>query len=333
MPPLASDLETGKLVRWLKQPGDMVSEGDIIAVVDSAAGPTDVFASHDGVLIQHLVQENTRIPVGTPLARIDTGEPEHNAAPGDVSVFVASARLSVAELSHNAASALARSQKEIPHYHLGTRITLRRAGRWLDDFNSRRTSGEALPMSALFLKAVAVAVEDFPRFNGFHTGKGFEPSEDVHVGVSIAISGGITVAPAIHHSNRKSLVEISADHRELVQQARSGNLEKYQLEDPTITVACLGERGVASVHGLIFPPQVAMVGFGTPHLAPIARADGSIVTELIVDASLAGDHRVSGPHRGSRFLNRIASLLQNPEELCASRPPAKRSASGQIRGV
>jgi pyruvate dehydrogenase E2 component (dihydrolipoamide acetyltransferase) len=86
------------------------------------------------------------------------------------------------------------------------------------------------------------------------------------------------------------------------------------MSDPTITVTNLGEGGVESVFAIIYPPQVAIVGFGTLQPRPWAQ-DGAVRVLPTVVASLAADHRVSDGHRGSLFLAEIAKLLQEPEKL------------------
>ena len=86
------------------------------------------------------------------------------------------------------------------------------------------------------------------------------------------------------------------------------------MSDPTITVTNLGELGVEAVFGVIYPPQVALVGFGRVTERPYAH-DGMIGVRPCVTATLSADHRVSDGHRGARFLAEIDRLLQEPDEL------------------
>jgi pyruvate dehydrogenase E2 component (dihydrolipoamide acetyltransferase) len=86
------------------------------------------------------------------------------------------------------------------------------------------------------------------------------------------------------------------------------------MSDPTITVTNLGEQAVESVFGVIYPPQVALVGFG--RIAERAWvADGALVAMPVVTASLAADHRVSDGHRGALFLAGLREALQRPAQL------------------
>jgi pyruvate dehydrogenase E2 component (dihydrolipoamide acetyltransferase) len=86
------------------------------------------------------------------------------------------------------------------------------------------------------------------------------------------------------------------------------------MSDPTLTVTNLGEQGVDVVHGLIYPPQVALVGFGCVRERPWAR-DGMLGVRPVVTASLAADHRATDGMRGARFLRQIDELLQEPDQL------------------
>ncbi len=150
--------------------------------------------------------------------------------------------------------------------------------------------------------------------NGFWVDDAFRPAGGVHLGVAISLRGGGLIAPALHDADRKSLDELMAGLRELVRHARAGRLRASEMSDPTITVTNLGERGVDLVHGVIYPPQVALVGFGGIRERPWA-ADGMVGARPVVHATLAADHRASDGHAGSRFLALIDRLLQEPEEL------------------
>ena len=209
---------------------------------------------------------------------------------------------------------MARSKREIPHYYLQTEIDMSRARAWLEEENLRRPVPERLLPSALLLGAVARTVPIMPAMNGFWIDGAFSHSEAVHLGVAISLRGGGLIAPALRDADQKSLDELMAGLRDLVARARSGRLRSSEMADPTITVTNLGEQGVDLVHGVIYPPQVSLVGFGAIRERPWA-VDGMIGARPVVIATLAADHRVSDGHAGARFLNLIDRRLQTPEEL------------------
>lgn len=212
------------------------------------------------------------------------------------------------------AAAMSRSNREIPHYYLEHRILLDKALSWLTDRNARRPVTERLLPAVLQVKAVAVAARRFGEFSGFWRGDEFRPAPDVHVGVAISLRGGGLVAPALRGAADQDLDELMGNMIDLVSRARAGRLRSSEISDPTITVTNLGDNGVDSVFGVIYPPQVALVGFGKP--SPQACAiDGDVRISTAVQATLAADHRASDGHRGALFLAAVNDLLQQPDAL------------------
>jgi pyruvate dehydrogenase E2 component (dihydrolipoamide acetyltransferase) len=185
---------------------------------------------------------------------------------------------------------------------------------WLGHENLHRPVTERLLHGVLLVKAVALALREVPELNAVWQGDELVTREDINVGVAIALRGGGLVAPAIHRTDELSLDELMRAFRDLVSRARSWSLRASEMSDPTITVTSLGERGVESVFGVIFPPQVAIVGFGTLVERPWI-SEGQILPCPVVNASLSADHRVTDGHRAAAFLTAIDRLLQEPEEL------------------
>ena len=382
MPSLGADMEAGTLVEWLKQPGDAISRGDIIAVVETEKGAIEVEIFVDGKMGKQLVALGATVPVGTPIAQIEGPAPqeeheeeakpatilEQPQAPAAPAAPVAAAAapvrggtpaspaarklamergvdleglkgsgpggsivlhdveeaiagglprrgLDLARMRHAIASAMAKSKREIPHYYLATEIDMSVPLAWLEGANADRAPEDRLLPAVLTLKATAQAARKFPAFNGhFDPSQGFSPARGIHIGVAIAIRGGGLVSPAIHDCDRLSLDELMTRMRDLASRAREGRLRSSELSDATLTVSSLGERGVESLYGVIYPPQVAILGFGAVTRKPVA-VENSVEIRPIVTATLSADHRVSDGHLGSRFLKQIGSLLQEPGKL------------------
>lgn len=408
MPALGADMDEGTLNEWLIKPGDTVTRGQIVAVVETTKAAVEIECWHDGVVGELLVPLGQTVAVGTPLATIlepgekaeprattasvaATGAPkaEPSAEPASSPAAVVTepspvghrqwvspvARRTAASLGvdlkglagtgpqgaitlhdveHAAATAhhekpkpapapkpavsaepmsaaqkarargeamrasiaaaMSRSKREIPHYYLSDEVILDTALGWLTEQNAGVPITERMLPAVLQLKAVALAAQKFKEFNGFWNDDGFEPSSQVHVGVAISLRGGGLVAPAIHDVNEKKLDELMRDLTDLVGRARAGSLRSSEMSDPTITLTNLGDKGVDSVFGVIYPPQVAIVGFGKP-AQRVVVVDGGIRVATTVQSSLAADHRASDGARGALFLAEINRLLQQPEEL------------------
>jgi pyruvate dehydrogenase E2 component (dihydrolipoamide acetyltransferase) len=211
-------------------------------------------------------------------------------------------------------AAMARSKREIPHYYLSTTIDMKAATEWLRAENLKRPLPERLLVVALLVKAVSLALREVPELNGYWVDGSFRPGTGIHVGCAIALRGGGLVAPAVHDVDRKEVGTLMRDIRDLVARARSGSLKSSELSDATITVTSLGEQGADATFGIIYPPQVALVGFGRVADRPTVVA-GTLEVRPTMTATLSGDHRATDGHRGGIFLTMLDRLLQSPEHL------------------
>jgi pyruvate dehydrogenase E2 component (dihydrolipoamide acetyltransferase) len=313
MPPLGADLRHGKLVEWLVEPGDYVHRGDPLAVVETDKTTLDVETQEEGQIAELLVDVGMTVPVGTAMVRI-TGTEEEVVPPASVPVAASGALDRASSLRRAIGSLMSRSKKSIPHYYLSTTLDLRAAIAWMQLVNEQRPVSSRLVPSALLLKATALAAREVPEVNGFFTDGVFRPSSSVHLGVAVALRHGGLVAPAVHDADTLAVEVLMQKLRDLVGRARAGRLQRAEMADPTITVMNLGDLGVESVYGVIYPPQVAMVGLGRVLEQPWAH-DDMVGVRFAVTATLSADHRVSDGLRGGRFLARIDERLQKPEEL------------------
>jgi pyruvate dehydrogenase E2 component (dihydrolipoamide acetyltransferase) len=388
MPSLGADMEAATLIEWLKQPGERFVKGEAIAVVETQKGAIEVEVFHDGIMGRPLVELGQTVPVGTPLAEIETvsaeaGHKPPEAAPkqptppapipgprtpirtpvaterpraspaarrlaqelgltleglaghgpdgaiclADVRRVAAASRpqptaeppkprrgLDLAAMREAIAAAMAHSKREIPHYYLSHTVDLTPAADWLARRNAEVPPERRVLMGALFVKAVALTLRSFPELNGLDRDGRFEPSAAIHVGAATAIRGGGLVAPAIHDADKLDLDTLMERLRDLVARVRAGQLRSSELADPTVTVSSLGERGVDRLYGIVYPPQVAIVGFGTASQKPWVL-EGRVVPRTLVEVTLSADHRHSDGHRGALFLAQLGQRLQEPDTL------------------
>jgi pyruvate dehydrogenase E2 component (dihydrolipoamide acetyltransferase) len=335
---------TGVLEKILVQPGTTVPTGTVLAIIKNgvsaearapAVSPPPPAAAPEPVVVSAASAAPGRLRI-SPLARklaarlgIDPATVRGTGRGGaiwqeDIEQAAASRaaapqkpRAEVdrqARLRQAIGAAMARSKREVPHYYLSTTIDMDRAITWLTEENLKRPVPDRLLYGVLLIKAVALALRQVPELNSVWRGAEAVRSDGIHVGVAISLRGGGLVAPALHDTDRQSVGELMRSFRDLVQRTRAGGLRSSELSDPTITVTSLGEQGVETVFGVIFPPQVAIVGFGKVVQRPWA-VDGQVVTRPLITATLSADHRVSDGHRGGLFLAAVDRLLQEPDRL------------------
>ena len=212
------------------------------------------------------------------------------------------------------AAAVSRSNREIPHYYLETEIDLSKPLQWLEEENRKRSMRERILPVALLVKATALALREVPELNGFWQNDQLEVRQDIHIGFAVALRQGGLIAPAVHHVDQLGVGEVMQRLADLIERTRGGHLRSSELTDATMSVTSLGDRGVRTVYGVIYPPQVALVGFGRISERPWAE-NGLLGVRRCVTATLAADHRATDGHQGALFLEALTRHLHLPEAL------------------
>ena len=334
--------EDGVIDRTVVEPGQKVPVGTVLAVIRAlgeAAETTGSLAATVSPTSQPAAPgrpsvregEPTRARV-SPAARkaaeelhVDLNSVEGRGPGGSITVADVervAARLRVSPtpadrltgMRSAIAAAMARAKREIPHLYLSSTVDLARSVTWLTTENQRRPVTERLLPVVLFIKAVARACVEVPALNGFWTDRGFASGPGVHIGCAIALRGGGLVAPALHDVDRKPLDTLARELADLVRRTRAGGLRSSEMSDATITVTNLGDLGVESAYAIIYPPQVAIVGFGRIVERPWV-VDGRIEARSVVTISVSADHRATDGREAGLFLSAIDRALQAPESL------------------
>ena len=324
-----AEVPVGTVLAIIREPGEVPS-----ATVPIAATPSPAEASKPAAIVSasqvkprvHISPAAKKLATelgvdlsqvigtgsGGRIQRVDV-ERAANAKPSDVVVRDAAGERQE-RMRRTIAAAMARSKREIPHYYLATTIDMSNAIAWLAEENLKRSVVDRLVYGVLLIRAVALALHEVPELNSVWKDEKLNLRTEINVGVAISLRQGGLVAPALLGTDKQNLDQLMKNFRDLVKRARAGSLRSSELSEPTITITSLGERGAEGVFGIIYPPQVAIIGFGRPMDWP-RMLDGQVVLRPAIKATLSGDHRVSDGHRGSLFLAAIDRLLQEPGKL------------------
>lgn len=379
MPSLGAAMEDGILLEWKKKPGEAVKPGDIIAEVETQKGLVEIEVFEEGIIGELLIQEGTKVPVGTAMATINpsgvaletkeekTTEPipveKASIIPSKVAplarIFAENNHIDLSQITgtgpegvitkedvDNAmaerdkieikknekipaetekretpaeairsavAAAMSKSNSEIPHYYLEKRIDMTHALAWLHVVNSKRSIKQRLLPVALLIKATAKSLLEFPDLNAIWD-NGLQLKKDINIGIVVSLRTGGIIVPALHQVNLKSIDEIMVILNDIIPRARALRLRSSELSDSTITLTNVIDGGADSIFGIIYPPQVANIGFGSILEQPFAENE-MIGIRPSISVTLAGDHRATDGLIGSRFLITLNKYLQIPEAL------------------
>ena len=209
---------------------------------------------------------------------------------------------------------MARSKREIPHYYVASTIDMTPVADWLAAENARRTPPERILSAAAILKAVALALRNAPELNGHMIDGTFHRSEEIKMGVGIAMRGGGLIAPALTRPDAMRIDEVMTQLNDLVARVRGGRLRSSELMEATVTLSNLGDDSADMLHPVIYPPQVAIIGVGRMS-ERVWAVDGKAAIRKLAVFTVAGDHRASDGRSAARFLRTLEDVMTRPGDL------------------
>ncbi len=300
MPSLGPDMQEGKLMKWLVHPHEKVKKGDALAVIETTKSTIEIESFHSGVVERLIRDEGSVVHVGEEILLLELDKTEERTM--DKKVETEGVPLS--KNREMVSMLMSRSKKEIPHFYLKHQIKLGTLISWLDEKNKHLPPEERLLLPIVFFKATLLALKEVEDLNcTFEDGK-LKRFDSVNLSIVLLDKEKTTLAPTIMNAEKLNLRDLQQKVLDLDERARSGRIHNTELFNGTFTITNLGERGVDEVYGVIFPPQVAILGIGRPH---------EVNASFVCDFTLSADHRITDGLYGAKFLRKIDSFLQTPK--------------------
>lgn len=203
------------------------------------------------------------------------------------------------------------SGQQIPCFCLQTKADLTE----LMAFRPRLTKslGVKVTTNDFFIRAIALAVKEYPLMAGRLNDDSIQIADSVNVGFAVSAPQGLVV-PVIKNAHEKPLARIAAEAAELLRKARSDSLTPNELADACITLSNLGVYGIDSFTAIVTPGQCSVLAVGNI-IDTCVPQDDDIVVRKMMTLDLAADHRIVNGAYAARFLNHIVEQLQNPTKL------------------
>lgn len=211
------------------------------------------------------------------------------------------------------AAAMSRSNKEIPHYYLDARINMEACLDYMTRLNLERSVKNRILPVAFLIKAVALALRDAPDLNAWYTTE-IERKDQINIGIVIALRTGGIIIPSINQADRKSIDEIMEKLTDLINRGRNLKLKSSEVSESTVSITSIGDGFTTTMLGIIYPPQVALIGFGSI-LEEAWAENGMVAARKVIHMSLAADHRATDGIYGNRFIGNVIQFLTHPELL------------------
>ena len=199
-----------------------------------------------------------------------------------------------------------------PHITMITEIDMTEVVALRSELNQRveKAHGIRVSFNDIIVKAVADALEKFPKFNATLAGNDLHIFDDINIGVAMATDDGLIVV-TVRNANRKSITEIAIETKEKGQRAKKNQLTPEELTGSTFTVSNLGPFQVDLFIPVINPPESAILALGQIKKKPVVIEDKIEIRSMMM-ASCAVDHRVLDGAPAGQFLAALKETLENP---------------------
>ncbi|MEP0805203.1 MAG: 2-oxo acid dehydrogenase subunit E2 [Chloroflexota bacterium] len=412
MPKLGFDMAEGTLVRWVKQVGEPINKGDVLAEIETDKATVEVESPASGVVLQHIVEQGTVVPVNAPIAIVGAegekveakptaddrpqtaaavqtppapvstpqasapaetvvsgvalseskGQPsvvkasplakkiarENNldlsriqgTGPGgrvvrrDVEAALASAptvdhrpqtvipspvyrpasvedtTIQTTKLRQAIGRRLVESKTTIPHFYVTHEFKMDALMEMRKQANAFLPDNEKLSVNDFIVKAVALALRQFPNLNATIKGNEIIQFGHVNVGVAVTVPGGLMTV-VVKDADVKPLRQISGEVKAMAARAREGKVKPEDVDGSTFSTSNLGMYDVEEFIAIINPPEAAILAIGSAKEVPVVE-NGQLQIGWRMKATISVDHRVSDGAEAAQFMQKLAEFLENP---------------------
>ncbi len=419
MPKLGFDMQEGTLVRWIKNEGENINKGDVLAEIETDKATVEVESSASGIVRRLLVDQGAVVPIGAAIAVIgakdekieipssdqQAGEKEapaqsqseskpatatpiqptqkintmsttpvvapataaigsttgsikasplarkmareanvdlvtiQGSGPGgrvvrkDIETVLSSGpepavtrQSSVVVVSHEdetvmltklrqaIARRMAESKTTIPHFYVSHEYKMDEVMALRIQVNEFLPENEKISVNDFIVKAVALALRQFPNLNASFAGDKVLRHGAVNVGVAVAVENGLLTV-VNRDTDQKPLRQISLDVKRMAAGARSGKVRPDDIEGSTFSISNLGMYDVENFIAILNPPEAAILAVGSAREVPVVVEGGAIKAGWRMKATISVDHRVSDGAEAARFMQALAEFLEEPLRL------------------
>ncbi len=210
------------------------------------------------------------------------------------------------------ASRLSEAKQTVPHFYLRIECETDRLLAIRSELNAG-AEGRRISVNDFAVLAVALALREVPEANVAWTDAALRQFERVDMAVAVATDGGL-ITPILRSADRKGLLEISEEMRELAARARAGKLRPEEYRGGTFCISNLGMYGIESVYPILNPPQSGILGIGAAQERAVVRG-GEVVPAMVMACTLSADHRAVDGAVGAQLLAAFKRRIEDPLEM------------------
>ena len=204
-------------------------------------------------------------------------------------------------------------KQQVPHFYVTHEYKMEAVMEMRKQINGMLPEGEKLSVNDFMVKAVALALREFPNLNASLDGDKVIRHGAVNVGNAVAVEGGLLTV-VCKDADQKSLRQISLEVKSMATRVRSGKVKPDDIEGSTFSISNLGMYDVEHFIAIINPPEAAILAVGSALEVPVVE-DGEVKPGWRMKATISVDHRISDGAEAAQFMQALAKYLEEPLRL------------------
>jgi pyruvate dehydrogenase E2 component (dihydrolipoamide acetyltransferase) len=212
---------------------------------------------------------------------------------------------------------LTESKQTVPHFYLTIDVDADPLHALREQINADLASqGENAPkvsFNDLVVKACAIGLVRVPECNAQFSENAILVHRRVDISVAVSVAEGL-LTPVVRDADRKSVLAISAEVRDLAGRAKTKKLRPEEMTNGTFSISNLGMYGIDAFAAVINPPEGAILAVGQVRREPVVKGD-AVVPGRRLAMTLSCDHRVIDGAVGATFLRALRQILEHPTQI------------------
>ena len=263
--------------------------------------------------VENLSKQKTlpQLPATPPVSASTGGQATWGKAPEeDVEV------IPLSRMRRAIADGTIRSKSNTPHFYVTVEVDVEPLLAMRAEINGALAErGIKVSVNDMLIKALALALRNFPNLNTHYYGDRFVRHERVNIGIAVALPENGLVNVVCHNADTVALSEMAVDNKAMYERARSGRVKPDDIRGATFTISNMGPFNIKDFSAIISSPEAGILAVSSSQRAPVVLADGSLGVGTRMNMTLSIDHRVSNGAEGAAFMNHLRKLIENPLRL------------------
>ena len=224
--------------------------------------------------------------------------------------------LEISRMRRAIADGTIKSKSNIPHFYVTVEVDVEDLLRIRKVVNSSlEKSGIKVSVNDMLIKALALALKEYPNLNTHYYGDKMVRHNRINIGISVALPNNGLVNVVAHDADKVSLSELASSNKEMYDRAREGKIKPEDVRGATFSISNMGPFNVLDFSAIISAPEAGIVAVSSSRKVPIVLEDGTIGVGTRMNMTISVDHRVSDGAEGAQFMNTVRDLIENPMRL------------------